>query len=97
MTDELKPLTEEELVQVDDWVAECTETDLRHGVRMRRLLDELRRLRREIHTISPSCGTFNFPAVNRLAGTIARPRKAKPIARPTRSGHSPARASRAAK
>jgi hypothetical protein len=51
MTDELKPLTEEELVQVDDWVAECTETDLRHGVRMRRLLDELRRLRREIHKL----------------------------------------------
>ena len=50
MTDP-KPLTEEELAQVDDWVAECTEVDLRHGVRMRRLLDELRRLRGEIHKL----------------------------------------------
>jgi hypothetical protein len=51
VTDEPKPLTEEELVQVDDWVTECTEVDLRHGVRMRRLLDELRRLRGEIHKL----------------------------------------------
>jgi len=51
MTNQPKPLTEEELVQVDDWVAECTEVDLRHGARMRRLLDELRRLRGEIHKL----------------------------------------------
>jgi len=44
-------LTEEELAQVDDWVADCTEADLRHGVRMRRLLDELRRLQGKIHKL----------------------------------------------
>jgi hypothetical protein len=51
MTDEPKPLTEEELAQVDDWVAECKEADLRHGIRMRRLLDELRRLRGKIRNL----------------------------------------------
>jgi hypothetical protein len=51
MTDEPKPLTEEELAHVDDWVADCEKADLRHGVRMRRLLDELRRLRGEIHKL----------------------------------------------
>jgi hypothetical protein len=51
MSDEPKPLTEEELAQVDDWIADCKEADLRHGVRMRRLLDELRRLRGEIHKL----------------------------------------------
>jgi hypothetical protein len=47
MSDEPKPLIEAELAQVDQWVAECKEADVRHGVRMRRLLDELRRLRGE--------------------------------------------------
>ena len=51
MTDEPKPLTEEELAHLDDWVADCEKADLRHGVRMRRLLDELRRLRGEIHKL----------------------------------------------
>ena len=51
MTDEPNPLTEEELAQVDDWVTDCKEADLRHGVRMRRLLDELRRLRGQIHKL----------------------------------------------
>ena len=51
MSDEPNPLTEEELAQVDDWVAECKEADLRHGLRMRRLLDELRRLRGEIRKL----------------------------------------------
>ena len=51
MTDEPKPLTEQELAQVDDWVADCKGADLRHGVRMRRLLDELRRLRGQIHKL----------------------------------------------
>ena len=51
MSDEPNPLTEEELAQVDDWVAECKEADSRHGLRMRRLLDELRRLRGQIHKL----------------------------------------------
>jgi hypothetical protein len=51
VTDEPKPLTEEELGQVDDWIADCKEADLRHGIRMRRLLDELRRLRGEIRKL----------------------------------------------
>jgi hypothetical protein len=51
MSDEPKPLTEEELAQVDEWVAECNEADVRHGVRMRRLLDELRRLRGKIRKL----------------------------------------------
>jgi hypothetical protein len=51
LTDEPKPLTEEELAQVDVWVADCKEADLRHGVRMRRLLDELRRLQGEIRKL----------------------------------------------
>jgi hypothetical protein len=51
MSDEPKPLTEEELAQVDEWVAECHEADVRHGVRMRRLLDELRRLRGKIRKL----------------------------------------------
>jgi len=51
MTDEPKPLTEEELAQVDDWVADCREADVRHGVRMRRLLDELSRLRGKVRKL----------------------------------------------
>jgi hypothetical protein len=51
MSDEPKPLTEEELAQVDEWVAECKEADVRHGVRMRRLLDELRRLQGKIRKL----------------------------------------------
>jgi hypothetical protein len=51
MSDEPKPLTEEELAQVDEWVADCKEADVRHGVRMRRLLDELRRLQGKIRKL----------------------------------------------
>ncbi len=41
------PLSDEEVARVDAWVAECAGSNERHGVRMKRLLDEIRRLRAE--------------------------------------------------
>lgn len=41
------PLSDEEVALVEAWVAECAGANERHGVRMKRLLDEIRRLRAE--------------------------------------------------
>jgi hypothetical protein len=46
MSDET-PLSDEEVAVVDAWVAECAGSNERHDVRMKRRLDEIRRLRAE--------------------------------------------------